>query len=169
MDSYELRSFRLLPCVCLHGFLDLRFHGIEVEARALLHGRVLEGRHGQLRHLLLDEHEAPELEPEPVKILVRSVISRRATGFARRDPGADSREPARRYGPWLPIQPSGWSMKRYLKSSIRTAAEVAFREVEDFVTIRRPLAGNHVHLVIAVEMVSCRSCRRSACPSAVPP
>src|SRR5436309_5022994 len=33
----------LLARVRLHGFLDLRFHGIEVEARALLHGRIFDG------------------------------------------------------------------------------------------------------------------------------
>src|SRR5882672_5880130 len=32
-------------------------------------------------------------------------------------------------------------------------AEGAFAEVEDFVAIRRTLAGDHVHLVVAVEMV----------------
>src|ERR1035438_3775611 len=31
--------------------------------------------------------------------------------------------------------------------------KVAFREIEDFVTGRWPLAGNHVHLVITVKMV----------------
>src|SRR5438552_9635607 len=32
--------------------LDLRFHGIEVEAGASLHRRVLDGRHDDLLHLL---------------------------------------------------------------------------------------------------------------------
>ena len=53
-------TLRLLS-VLRHGFRDLRLYGIEVEARALLRRRELDGRHGQLRHFLLDEHEAPEL------------------------------------------------------------------------------------------------------------
>ena len=53
------------------GRLDLRFHGIEVEARALLHRRELDRGHRQLLDLLLDKHEAPELVLEPVEILLR--------------------------------------------------------------------------------------------------
>jgi hypothetical protein len=45
--------------------LDLRLHGIEVEARTFLHRRVVDGRHGEFRHFLLDEYEAPELIHEP--------------------------------------------------------------------------------------------------------
>jgi hypothetical protein len=47
---------------------DLRFHGIEVEARALLHWREFDSAHGCLCHHFLDEHEAPELVFIPLKI-----------------------------------------------------------------------------------------------------
>src|SRR3954468_22756049 len=57
----------------LDGLLNLLLHGIEVEARALLHGRILDGRLGQLRHLLLDEHEPPELVLEPTEVTLRAV------------------------------------------------------------------------------------------------
>src|SRR4029453_3246346 len=53
-------TFRLLLAHCGPGCLDLRLDGIEVEARALLHRRELDGGHGELHHLLLDKHEAPE-------------------------------------------------------------------------------------------------------------
>ena len=56
---------------CRLGCRDFRLHGIEVEARALLHRRELDRRHGQLRHLLLDKHEAPEFVLEPVEVLLR--------------------------------------------------------------------------------------------------
>ena len=55
--------------IFLNGFLDLRFHGFEVEACAFLHGRILDGRYGQLAHYLLDEYEAPELILEPREII----------------------------------------------------------------------------------------------------
>jgi len=40
---------------------DLCFHGIEVEARALLHRRILDRRFRKLSNFLLDEDESPEL------------------------------------------------------------------------------------------------------------
>ena len=49
----------------LYGRLDLGFHGIEVEARALLQGRIFDGGPGELGHFLLDEDEPPELIHEP--------------------------------------------------------------------------------------------------------
>src|SRR4051812_23984259 len=61
-----LRDRTLLAVLCLDGLRDLRLDGVEVEARALLHRRILDGRLGQLRHLLLDEHEPPELVHEPL-------------------------------------------------------------------------------------------------------
>src|SRR5271154_3162701 len=51
-----------------HALRDLFLHGIEVEAGALLHGRVLDCRHRELRHFLLDEYEPPEFEFEPSKV-----------------------------------------------------------------------------------------------------
>ena len=51
-----------------------------------------------------------------------------------------------------PSQPLGWSVKRYLKSSIRTAPSVKLGEVKDLVTLRRSVASDEVHLVVTVEM-----------------
>src|SRR4051812_5019639 len=62
--------------------LDLRLHGIEVEARAFLHRRELDRGHGQLLYLLLDKHEAPELVFEPVEVLLGAVF-RPVVGPAR--------------------------------------------------------------------------------------
>jgi hypothetical protein len=58
----------LLTGVCRHGLLDLGFHPLEVETCASLHRRELDGGLGDLRHLLLDELEAPELVREPIII-----------------------------------------------------------------------------------------------------
>src|SRR5580765_365851 len=57
---------------CRPGRLDFRLHGIEVEARALLHRRKLDRRHRQLFHLLLNKHKAPEFVFEPVEVLLRA-------------------------------------------------------------------------------------------------
>src|SRR5438876_12037472 len=56
----------------LHPFRHLRFHGIEVEARAALHGRVIDEGLECLAHYLLDEHETPELKFEPIEVLLRT-------------------------------------------------------------------------------------------------
>src|SRR5207342_1582274 len=50
------REVHTMPSLALLGHsrpgsLDLRFHRIEIEARALLHRRELDGGHRQLRHL----------------------------------------------------------------------------------------------------------------------
>ena len=54
-----------------HFLTQLRFNSIEVEARATLHRRVLEEGLDFLAHHLLDEHKAPELILEPLKIFLR--------------------------------------------------------------------------------------------------
>src|ERR1700712_2032744 len=49
------------------GRFDMGLDRVEVEARTFLHGWVLDGGLGQFDHLLLDKHEAPELELEPLE------------------------------------------------------------------------------------------------------
>src|SRR5882724_12404680 len=70
----RLKISNAFVCLLAHGGpgrLDLRFHGIEVEAGALLHRRELDGRHDELLHLLLDKHEAPEFVLEPLEVILR--------------------------------------------------------------------------------------------------
>src|SRR5881392_2301774 len=57
-----------------HLFRHLRFHGIKVETRTPLHRRVVEEGLEFLAHHLLDEHKAPELEFEPIEVLLRAVF-----------------------------------------------------------------------------------------------
>src|SRR5438552_4174746 len=57
------------PRASLDGLLNLLLHGIEVEARTLLHRRELDRGLGQLRHLLLDMDKAPELVDEPIVVV----------------------------------------------------------------------------------------------------
>src|SRR4029077_1144274 len=56
---------------CRSGSFNFLLHGLKVEARALLHGWELDGRHGQLLNLLLNKHEAPEFILEPLKVFLR--------------------------------------------------------------------------------------------------
>src|SRR5207249_9033711 len=51
-----------------HPLAHLRFYGVEIEARAALHRRIIEEGLQLLGHHLLHEHEAPELELEPVEV-----------------------------------------------------------------------------------------------------
>ena len=63
-------------CLCLlHPFRHLRFHCVKVETRAFLHRWVIEEGLEFLAHHLLDEHKAPELELEPIKVLLASFFS----------------------------------------------------------------------------------------------
>src|SRR5882724_528497 len=54
----------------LHPFGHFRFHRIKVETRAPLHRRVIEKGLEFLAHHLLDEDKAPELELEPIEVLL---------------------------------------------------------------------------------------------------
>src|SRR5215831_20963781 len=47
----------------LHGLFDLLLDGFLVEARALLHRRKIDRGPGEFGHLVLHQHEAPELKP----------------------------------------------------------------------------------------------------------
>src|SRR5215831_16910504 len=56
----------------LHPFRHFRFHGVQVKTGPLLHRREIKERLEFLSHYLLDEHETPELELEPIEVLLRS-------------------------------------------------------------------------------------------------
>src|SRR5882672_6537957 len=134
--------------------LDLCFHGIEVETRALLHRRERDRSLDQLDHLLLNEHEAPELVLEPFEIRLRSVL-----GSVARPAGALERiETQVRYvrhiGLGLVTQPAvGLVDEAEFVIADAHRAERAFAEIPDHVAIRRALAGDHGSLVVAVEVV----------------
>src|SRR5436305_10535789 len=54
----------------LHLFRHLRFHSVKVEARAALHWRIIQEGLELLAHYLLHEDKAPELELEPIEVLL---------------------------------------------------------------------------------------------------
>src|SRR5262245_23834626 len=55
-----LPAHLLLPVFPYH-LLDFLLHRLEVEAGQILHRRIVDGGLGELRYVLLHEHEAPEL------------------------------------------------------------------------------------------------------------
>src|SRR5438045_5142957 len=53
-----------------HFFRHLRFHCVKIETRTLLHRRVIKKGLECLAHYLLDEDKTPELELEPIEVLL---------------------------------------------------------------------------------------------------
>src|SRR3954452_812973 len=127
------------------GGLDLRLHGVEVEARALLHRRKLDRRHGELLHLLLHEDEAPELVLEPLEILLRAGLGA-VLRPARALEGIEAK--VGQIGDvdlGLVAEPAtGLVDEAVLVVADAHGAELAFAEVPDLVTLRRALAGGLV-------------------------
>jgi hypothetical protein len=68
-------TVRLLPSLVPDGLIDLLFYRIEVERGRVLHRRKLNGRFRELRHILLNHHEAPKLARiEVVHIAAAEVV-----------------------------------------------------------------------------------------------
>src|SRR5437016_4375284 len=55
-----------------HLFRHFSFNRVKVETRAFLHWRIFEKGLEFLAHHLLDENKAPELELEPIEVLLRA-------------------------------------------------------------------------------------------------
>src|SRR5262245_28693527 len=120
---------------------------LHVEARALLHRRELdEGLRG-LRDLLLHEHVAPELVDEPVLVVERALDPR---ALERVEAQIDEDRP-------VDLERAAQPAVRLVDEAVLEVAdphraERRLGEVEDLVALRRPLAGDQVELVVAVEM-----------------
>ena len=117
-------------------------------------GGILDGRLGELRHFLLDEHEAPELVLEPLKYSCApsSVpLSGQVQALERVEAQVDQ---GRHVEVNLAAEPAIGLFDEAILEVVDThCAERAFAEVEDLMAVRRTFAGDHVHLVVAVEMV----------------
>ena len=69
--SFLLLSGPFARCLSLfHLLRHLGFDCVEIEARAPLHRRKIEEGLEFLAHYLLDKHEPPELELEPIEVLL---------------------------------------------------------------------------------------------------
>src|SRR5262249_3096476 len=122
----------LIAATCRDRFLDLGFDGLQVEARALLHGREVDGRLAEFGHFLLHEYTAPELENIPVVVSERVGQASALVGIEPKV--GDDRpinlhrgaEPARGLisePVFVVVDPSG--------------GERAFREIPDLMPLRR--------------------------------
>src|SRR4051794_37504730 len=138
---------------CSLGCGDFRLHGIEIETRALLHRRKLDRSHRQLFNLLLDKYEAPEFVFEPIEILLRALLGpivRPARALKRIEAEVG-------YVGYIRLgfvtQPApGLIDETKLVVIDANRAEFAFAEVPDLVPFRRPLAGDHIDLIVTIEM-----------------
>src|SRR5205823_1546593 len=138
-----------------HLFRHLRFDGIKIETRAFLHWRIFEEGLEFLAHHLLDENKAPELELEPIEVLLPAFF---------------------RPVVWPPLalewiqaqvdQEGNVHLCLGTKPAIGLVDETilivvnahraygAFAEVKDLVTRGLvSLACNQIHLVVAIQMV----------------
>src|SRR5947199_5193166 len=138
----------------LHLFPHFRFHGIKIETRAPLHWRVIEEGLEFLAHHLLDEDKTPELELEPVEVLLPAFfgpVPRPAHALKRIETKVGD---VRYVHVRLFTHPAiGLVDEAKLVIVNPHRADGAFAEVEDFVALLRTLAGDGVCLVVAIQVV----------------
>src|SRR5271157_1940137 len=137
-----------------HPCRHLRLEFVKVEARAPLHRRELKERLQFLAHYLLDEHEAPELELEPIEVLLRPLfgpVVGPARAFERIETQVGDDRNVRM---GLFTQPPFWLINETVLVIVNAyRADCAFAEIEDFMARGRPFTGDGGHLVIAIQMV----------------
>ena len=160
-------TVRLLPSLVPDRLLDLLFYRIEVEGGRVLHRRILNRRLRELRHLLLDEHEAPELARiEVVHVAAAEVIQALAANGRRplegilaeiHDRGHVGRD--LRSGP-----ASRLLVELVLEVADADGAEVGAAEVEEFLALGRTLAERAGPTGCNRRGGSCRSGRRASRP-----
>src|SRR5438094_1374906 len=154
------RSFLLLDGAFARSFLlghlfgHLRFPCVKVETRAPLHRREIEEGLKFLRHHLLDKDKTPELELEPIEVLLPPLfgsVLRPALALERIKAQVDQDWHVK---VWLGTEPALGLVDETILVVVDThRAYCAFAKVEDFVTRRRPFAGDGGHLVVAIEVV----------------
>src|SRR3954451_12192924 len=153
LPSAFRRRLRLLHLLCHFGFDSL-----EVEARALLHRRILKEGLERLAHYLLDKHETPELVLEPIEILLCAFFGA-VVGPA---------SPLERIQPQV-SNVGDVELRLFAEPAVGLVDESefvvvnadsayrAFAEVENFMTRRRTFARDRSQLVVAIKMVLVRS------------
>src|ERR1035438_5023856 len=138
-----------------HSLRHLRFDGVEVEARASLHRRVLEEGLEFLTHYLLNEHETPELIHEPITEVKLRTLFRPVVGYARALEGIDPQVgDVRHVRMGFLTNPAGRLVDEaelVIVDTYRT--DRAFAKIKDFVARGWAFAGDGGHLVVAVQMV----------------
>src|SRR5438552_5611582 len=137
----------------LHLFRHLRFHCVKIETRAPLHWRVIEEGLEFLAHHLLDEHKAPELELEPIEVLLRAFLRSIVWPTLALERIETQVDQIRHVNVRLFTQPTLGLVDETILVVVNThRADGAFAEVEDLVTVRWAFAGDSVHLVVTVQV-----------------
>src|SRR5271163_3308262 len=129
-------------------FLNCR----HIKACALLHRWKLKESLCRLCHLLLHEHEAPELKCKPVVVGYRAVILAvvHSRPFVGVQTEIDEDRPIDLLSGAKPAV--GLVGKAVLIVIDAHGPKGSLGEIENLVSLRRTLAGDHVHLVVAVEV-----------------
>src|SRR5262249_29619240 len=131
-----------------------RFDGLEIETCTALHWREVEERLQVLADNLLNEDKAPELVLEPVEILLRAffrTVVWPAGALKGIEPQIGN---VGDVGPGLFADPTCrlvYEAELIIVDPNRT--DRAFAEIENLVALGRSLAGDSVHLVVAIQMV----------------
>src|SRR5580704_8725579 len=147
---------RSLAFVALHHQFDLFLDGLKVERGRLLHGWKFDERLRRRADRLLDLDEAPELaRHEVVHVAAALIVERLAANRWRPFEGILAQiDDGRHVGRDFLARPAEWLLvKLELEVVDADGAELRFTKIENLVTRRRPLAGEQVGLVVAVEMV----------------
>src|SRR5258708_20879909 len=135
-------------------FRHFSFDRVKIETGAALHWRIIKKGLECLAHYLLDKYKAPELEFEPIEVLL-SPLFRPMVWPALALEGIDEQvDEIRPINVRLFTQPAvGLVNEPVLVVVNRNRADGAFARVEDFVTGGWAFAGNGRRLVITIEMV----------------
>src|SRR5262249_27215570 len=130
------------------------FHGVQVKAGTPLHWRVIKECLKFLGDYLLDEHKAPELELEPIEVLLRTFfrpIIGPALTLERIEPKVDQ---VGNVGMSLFTQPAAGLIDESKFIIVKAhCPNGAFAKVEDLVALGWTFAGNGIGLVVAIKMV----------------
>src|SRR5438094_5840098 len=137
-----------------HLFRHLRFDGIKIETRAFLHWRIFEEGLEFLAHHLLDENKAPELELEPIEVLLRAFFRPIVWPSLALKWIETQVDQIWHVNVCLFTQPALGLIDETIFVVVDTnRADRAFAKIEDFMTRGRTLAGDSIHLVVAIQVV----------------
>ena len=140
----------------LDHLVDLPFHGLETERGGRLHRRKLDGRLRQRSHMLLHQDEAPEFAGIEVVHIPTAHVVHRFAAYRRRPLERvladvdDCRHVGRRF---LTRPAPRLLIELELEVIDAKGAKVRPAEIEQLVARRRPLAGQEIKLIVAVQVV----------------
>src|SRR5262249_24721342 len=149
-------SYRLLTFAVPDHLLDLLLHRIEIEGCRVLPRRVVDRRLRQLCDVLLNHDEAPELTGEEADGIARGAGVPRLAAKIRRALErilANVDQAGHVRGDLFARPAPRLRKERELEVVDANRAQLRTAEVEQLLALGRALAGEKIHLVVAIEMV----------------